>query len=289
MMRHDRLVWLDGELLSDREAVIPFESRGVLYGAGCFETFRVSRGRFLHLSRHLERMKKGMQWLGSNRLAPAARQDLADAIHNLLEANGLERSDALVRIQASLGGGRGYEPDPEEKVHLLMTADPLKRSGARGLKLTFVRTRTVPAISRPCDLKLSNTLHFMAARREAFAAGADDAILLTSEGHLAETSVANLFWKKGERIRTPSAECDILPGIMRGTLLELLRHEGLSPEEGRFLPDELADADLVWVTNAVKGFEPVEQIGSNHFPAEDSFYDRLGRWTEEWRESRSEP
>src|SRR5690625_2429055 len=120
----ERFVWFDGRVMPESEARLAAESKGVMYGAGCFETVRAARSRFLQLERHLERLKKGVSWLGSGRLEELTREELAEWIHQLLEKNGLKERDALVRIQASLGGGRGYRTDSEEQVYLLISADP---------------------------------------------------------------------------------------------------------------------------------------------------------------------
>jgi branched-subunit amino acid aminotransferase/4-amino-4-deoxychorismate lyase len=78
----------------------------------------------------------------------------------------------------------------------------------------IISKKGVPGECRPASLKLSNMLHYRNAFREAADAGADDALMLTVMA-IAESSIANIFWKKENEVYTPSPACDILPGIMR--------------------------------------------------------------------------
>ena len=54
---------MDGKFVADHVAMLPAENRGVLYGAGCFETLRAYGGRFLHLERHIERFNRALDYL----------------------------------------------------------------------------------------------------------------------------------------------------------------------------------------------------------------------------------
>ncbi|MEX0823185.1 MAG: aminotransferase class IV, partial [Balneolaceae bacterium] len=123
-----------------------------------------------------------------------------------------------------------------------------------------------------------NMLHYRNAFREAKSAGSDDALLLTVNQNIAETSIANIFWKKGTEVYTPSAECDILPGITRNTVCEML--SGLSNiniHEGRYMEDAIYDADTAWTTNSIAGICEVTQLNDYTFNTDKEFIDSLGK------------
>lgn len=269
-------IWVDGEILESQRPVLPAESRGVIYGAGCFETFRIDGYRVRDLDRHLERLQRGLDWLGASSCRPS-RSLIGPVLAELLEKNGIGERSAVARIQASLGGGRGYSSPERLPVYLIVSVRPAAPRPA-SIRLASVGARVVPAACRPADLKLSNTLHYMQGWREANRAGGDDALMLTLGGDVAETSMANLFWMKGEVVRTPSVDCDILPGIVRSRVIGLLEEEkDVILRSGRFTPDSLLDADLVWVTNSVKGIVPVTGIDGHRFPAGGEILKRLDR------------
>ncbi|MEX2572962.1 MAG: aminotransferase class IV [Balneolaceae bacterium] len=277
MNNSERHIWVNGQFISDGTPVFAAESRGLMYGAGCFETFRSSRGRFLHLDLHLERLGKGMDYLGMSRGFLDHPADIRENLRELLDMNGLLNSEALIRIQVSLAGGRGYGRLQGEQVNMTITADPVG-NGKGTCRLARVNVTVVPTSSRPAELKLSNTLHYMKGWREARYKGFDDALMLTVDGFVAETAIANVFWKKGGIIYTPSETCDILPGITRKIMLDLLSRRPDYPiEEGRFRPEELEQADLVWLTNSVQKIQPVTGIESRSYLQDESFFSSLIR------------
>lgn len=275
MNKNNPLVWLNDEFISASEALIPAESKGLMYGAGCFETLRSRNGKFMHLNLHAERFFKGLNYLGISTSEFPELEYLKKVILLLLEKNGLLQKDAVVRMQASLIGGRGYQAGKNQGFHLLISAYPagmLKKE--YGLYRTSIRV--VPSECRPSDLKLSNTLHYMQAWREAERAGDDDALMLTVDGKIAETAVANLFWKKRDMIYTPSPDNDILPGLMRAIVMKLLDRSGkFGVREESAGPEALNKAELIWVTNSVREIQPVTRIGDTAYPFESSFYEFL--------------
>lgn len=275
MNKENRFVWLNGALVRDTEALIQADSKGLMYGAGCFETLRSRNGRFLHLNLHLERFYRGLVYLGIAHSGLPEQDYLNKAVIQLLEKNRLLNTDATVRLQASLKGGRGYHTEKSQGFNLLISVysvGTLKKE----YSLCKVKTRIVPSECRPSNLKLSNTLHYMQAWREAEDAGDDDALMLTVDGQIAETAVANLFWKRGDKICTPSADNDILPGLMRDIIIKiLLRNEKFRLREESARPEVLEEAELIWVTNSVKEIQPVTRIGKTVYPFESSFYEFL--------------
>jgi len=277
MIRNDDgVMWIDGEWLHGDKPVLPMTARSVLYGAGCFETMCAYHSRLLHPDRHLERLRGGIEWLGGV-YANYSTMQITDVARELLDRNNLNEKKAMLRIQASLLGNRGYEREPLSPVRLAMQVAPAP-SSTQAVRLTQVSVCVVPDRCRPSRFKLSNTLHYMEAWRQANSRGYDDAIMETIDGVVAETSVSNLFWKKGNTIYTPSLECDILPGQMRRIVLEELPvWSGLQIEQGRYRIEDLVSADLVWTTNALRQIRPVSQIDSVAYPTEDEFYQTINK------------
>jgi len=272
MNNTNRFVWLNGAVVSNTEALLQADTKGLMYGAGCFETLRLRSGKFLHLNMHADRFFRGLDYLGVHTSEFPDKELLKKAILHLLEKNGLFHIDSIVRMQAALKGGRGYHIGQDDGINLFISAEPaglLKKE----YSLYGANTRVVPSECRPSGLKLSNALHYMQAWREAERNGDDDALMLTVNGRIAETAVANLFWKKGDTIITSSPDDDILPGLMREIVMKLLkRSKSFRVREVSEGPESLDDAELVWITNSVKEIQPVTRIGERIYPFESSFY-----------------
>lgn len=264
-------VSFNSRLISQQDASIPAVQSALYYGAGCFETMRAESGKLLHFNEHIERLTKGLSWLGADPNEIPSAKLLKDDVILLLSENRLMDSTAKVRIQAFPEESPGYSLDKNPVLSIIITAEPYN-PGNQPIKIGTVSTRTIPSASRPADLKLSNMLHYRQAFREAAQNGFDDALLLNSEGYLSETSVANIFWRMGNRVCTPATECDLLPGIMRNSVINLLKNmDGISPEEGTYLPEELEKADEIWITNSLKELQWIKVADGKTYPVDSDF------------------
>jgi branched-subunit amino acid aminotransferase/4-amino-4-deoxychorismate lyase len=264
-------VWTDGEWHLAEDAGHPLQSKALFYGAGCFETLLLRSGCLLHPDLHRERMERGLAWMGVPDLQMPDLKGAFGLLGEVARTSGMSDSTGSYRIQASLLGGRGYGDMKSVPVQLTMTTSTVHEPRP-AVRLTIVRTRTVPSGCRPADLKLSNTLHYMKAKQEAGELGYDDSILLSCRGNLAETSIANLFWRSGGIVYTPSPDCHILPGIMRSVVWKCLDKMGVPVVEGQFRPRRLERAEEVWVTNSLVGIQPVEAVGDTLYRTRSDFY-----------------
>jgi branched-chain amino acid aminotransferase group I len=253
-----RTVWLDGRLVPEERALVSALDYGSLYGYGLFETLRAYGGRVFRLERHLDRLARGAALLG----IPVSIQCLDAAVADTLRANGL--SDARVRISASLGPGP-LAPDPSacREASVLVLAEayapPSETAYQRGFSavVSSARRNSQSPLSR---LKSANFLESLLARREARAAGADEALMLNERGLLAEASVSNVFLIVGDGLVTPSIENGALPGITREVVLELARREGVATAERDVALDELLQASEAFLTNTLVELMPLTQV-----------------------------
>lgn len=118
-----------------------------------------------------------------------------------------------------------------------------------------VRLITARVTHRPYPHKTTDRGQFDRALEEAKAAGADDAVLLTEGGHVAECAVFGLFWWEGDRLCTPPLALGILPGVGRARIEELAGRI----DERRVTPEALEGRSL-FVANAARGVVPVSSF-----------------------------
>jgi aminodeoxychorismate lyase len=250
------IVYLNEKLVPEEDAVVSVFDRGFLYGDGLFETIRARDGTPCHWDAHTDRLNQGASALGI--VPPASMKELHDAAIRVLRANNL--ADCLLRITLSRGvGARGYSPKGATHPTLVISPHPLPEDW-RELK----RWRLVTAPHRATDplgfVKHGSRLAQVIARSHADAAGADDALLLDSSGHAAETTSANLFWISRDRVMTPRLESFILPGVTRSRVLEICKRDGIIAAEGSVTPDELLQADGVFLTQTTRGIIEVAEL-----------------------------
>jgi len=115
---------------------------------------------------------------------------------------------------------------------------------------------------RPYPHKTTERDCFADAGKEAEVAEADDALLLTHDGWVAEGTVWAVFWWEGDALHTPALDLGILPGIGRARVLELVQRV----EQGRYRPQALRGS--VFLTNAVRGIVPMASLDGAVVPAD---------------------
>lgn len=249
--------------------------RGFTLGDGLFETVLAEQGELRSLAAHLDRMARGCAVIG---LPPPDRRDAEAAMRAALAVAGLARTRAAVRLTLTAGGGgRGLDrPEPPEPFLVATAAPAPKPQTPARLMLSTVRRNDRSPASR---LKSLAYLDNVLARREARAAGADEALMLDTAGRLACAAAANLFWLKDGRLFTPALDCGVLPGITRARVLAAARAEKIEFAEVAEGPEILASAEAVFLTNSLIGLRRGGQAGDRR--AENHpLVDRLERAVE---------
>ncbi|MDG5766129.1 aminotransferase class IV [Balneolales bacterium ANBcel1] len=276
MQSHNNLrnIILDGDVHPADEAVLSPFSRLAAYGEGCFDTVRLYSGYALRPNEHLHRLKSGMTHLGLA-LPPALQsaESFRKLLHRFLEVNDALRMDVRLRIQVWADDHTtGYRPG-NRTCRYIITGSSVSAPTSPFVSLITSRVRRIPAASLPPDVKWSNGINYILAAREAEQAGADDALMLTQDGHLSETTIANIFWKRGDTVFTPARCCDLLPGITRGLLISAMKQAGWKVCTGNFLPHHLREADVVWACNSVREWYPVRELDGEPLGFDETAWD----------------
>lgn len=233
-------------------AWIPATDRGFLLGDGLFETTRVYRGRAPLLAYHLRRLHAG-----ARRLGIPIPWDLEDAAEELLRYVPTEHG--VLRITLTRGPGpRGYDPPAAANPTALLQVDPLE-AAVEPVDAWICSLRRDPR-SPTAGLKTTSALPLVLARQEAQAAGCGEALLLDTEGNLAEGAATNLFWVRGGTLYTPSLATGCLAGIARSLVLGLAQVQGIPVEEVTVPVEALREASEAFLTNAVRLLTPLRSV-----------------------------
>jgi branched-subunit amino acid aminotransferase/4-amino-4-deoxychorismate lyase len=231
-------------LVDPSEPVFGAADDALLRGRAVFETLRVYGGRPFLLDAHLERLG-----------ASAARMrlpapDLSDCRKlAMLVVDAAGETELALRFYwtaATLVATCGpIDPD-------------LEQVRARGVRLAVVRSWR----GATARAKSTSYAENMIAQEDAIARGADDALLVGDDGIVLEAPTANIWWRTGDRLFTPSLESPILAGVTRSLLLELSRDP---VEVGGHLLDHLLAADEAFLTSSIREVIPVRAIDEKEF------------------------
>ena len=251
------LAYVNGRIVPLSQACVGVMDRGLLYGDGLFETIRVRGGKCVRLDKHLERLCSGARALGFDEAVRGI--DPAGAIAALLDATGL--ADARVRLTVTRGEseGAGLGARIGGGPTVVITAQPLPDSPPTPARVIISSVRRDEA-SPLSSVKSLNYLPGVLAMNEAIAAGADDALLLNTQGNVAEGAAGNLFLVLGDRLITPGLDQGPLPGTVRAALIELAPRLGLEVIETAVRPGDLPLADELFLTNAIQLARPIVQF-----------------------------
>ena len=256
----EELVWLNGTLCPKKEAKIPIDDRGFLFGDGVFETMRSYGGKVFRLDKHLKRLFDSLAIIHLQ--IPYQQEELAQAVYDTLKANQLR--DAYIRLTVTRGqGGKGIDPPEKPSPTIVIVARELipypEQVYREGLRTGISEIKQ--NISSPtARIKSLNFLDHILARSEAKQKGLDEAILLNTEDFICEGTVSNIFLVKHGNLITPDKESGILPGITREAVIELAQRKGITVEEKKVKLSELKEADECFLTNTLMEVMPVSEI-----------------------------
>ncbi len=250
------IVFLNGQFVSEQAAMVPVTDRGLLYGDGLFETLRVFQGKPFRMAQHLERLSRGAEYIGIK--CPYPPKQLQRFAEELIEKNQLP--DSVLRLTLTRGSGeRGYAPIGTDAPTVLMTLHPAPPVDAQVTPQCALITSSfrVPAADALSSFKTTNKLTQVMAQAEARTKGADEALLLNSNGEVAEAAAANFFWIYRDKVCTIPTGRGVLPGITRAVVLEICQTMNLVTNKRVIKPTALAECDALFLTQSVQGIVAV--------------------------------
>jgi len=253
------LVFLNGKFLPEADAFVPVNDRGFLLGDGLFETIRVVGGKPFRMAQHLERMIRGADLLKIK--MPFTPKELQGFSAELIEKNQLP--DSILRVTLTRGPGtRGYSTKGADQPTLLLMLHPVPVINPdEPLQWSMVTSPLrIPSGDTLSSFKTTSKVFNVYARAEAEARGADEALLLNTNGEVAEAAGGNLFWVYHEKICTVPTGRGVLPGITRAVVLEICQALGLETNKRVIKPEMLRQAEGIFVTTTPLGIVPVASL-----------------------------
>ena len=243
------IFYVQGEYVAQKDARVPVLDRGFLFGDSVYETVRSHGGRIIFWREHLARLRRSAELLEidieEQRICPL------EVLRELLRLNSLAQS--RIRIIVSRGEG-GRDQLDGFRATWVVTIEPFEvlpeEKYEEGVAAVQVSIQRHGVASLNPEIKSSNLLNNVLARREAVRAGAAEGILLNPHGYLAEGAYSNLFWVTAQgELRTPALAVGILPGVTRQKVLQVARSLPLAVREVEALPVELDGAREIFLTS----------------------------------------
>jgi len=236
--------------------MISVEDRGFTLGDGVFDTALAINGVIFARERHATRLIEAANAIGIAVQESAVQFALDSALETEPNPDGTRLPAAvssILRTTVTRGtAARGLWPASAGEPTVVVTSTPWNSSllGQPARLVIASAPRNERALT--ANLKTLGYLDHILAAREAANKGADDALILNTQGRVACSTIANIFILKGNRLTTPPLSEGCLPGIIRALVLDIAPTLGLEVAESPILRGELIAADAVFLTNSVR-------------------------------------
>ncbi len=260
---------MNGEFIPAERGVISVRTHGFAYGTGCFEGIRgywneeKQEVYLFRLREHYERLLRSCKILRIQ--LPHSVDDLVRISIELIQRNE-QKEDVYLRPVAYKGdeviGVRLHNLHD----HYILTSEPMGNYvEIGGLRCNISSWRRIDDNAIPARAKIIGSyVNAAFAKTEAMQNGFDEAIMLTSEGHVSEGSAENIFVLINGELVTPPPSENILLGITRDTVIKLAQREfGLITRERQIDRTELYVADEVFLCGTGAQVAPVIEIDHN--------------------------
>lgn len=265
MLQATEKIWIDGKFVPWKDAQVHVLTHTLHYGTGVFEGIRCyktgSGSAVFRLKEHVDRLFASAHICQMD--IPFTREQVSEAILETIRVNKIDA--CYIRPLAFIGyGAMGIFPK-ENPVQVIIAVWPWgSYLGDEGLK-NGIRVK-VSSFTRPHinatmvrSKTTANYANSLLAKREALKDGYDEALLLDTDGYVAEGSGENVFMVRKGALKTPPLTC-ILEGITRDTVMQLAREAGIPVVEERFTRDELYIADEAFFTGTAAEITPIREV-----------------------------
>ena len=249
------IAYLNGVYLPLKEAKISPMDRGFLFGDGVYEGISAYNGKLFYLEDHVKRLNNGLAFLDLQDYFKDT--NWREIIEKLLEMNTATQGAYFIYQQIT----RGYE---ETRYHVrssdteptvFITLKPFTAYAKENL--TGKTAVTIEDIRwQRCDIKCTSLLGNIYAYNKAMKQKADQALLVRN-GNVTEAASNNFFIVKNNTIMTPPLSNDLLPGITRKVIIELIKKNQLAFEEKELSENEVQNADELFISGTTSEIQPI--------------------------------
>ncbi|MFA4875405.1 MAG: branched-chain amino acid transaminase [bacterium] len=266
MVEPTKKVWMDGELVDWKDANVHIMTHSLHYGVGAFEgirCYKLSNGKsaIFRLKRHIRRLFDGLKILTME--SGYTQEEIMDACVETVRANGLP--ECYLRPIMYMGDGemglsamnKTRTAIPVWKWGVYLGHGALEK-GIRAKVSSFNRYHVNVGMVQ--GKIIGQYVTSILAKREALTSGYDEAVMLDTQGYVAECSGENIFGIRDGVIYTPPTHSPILPGVTRDTVITLARELDFNLREEKFTRDFLYLCDEVFLTGTAAEITPVREV-----------------------------
>lgn len=252
-----RTIFLNGDFMAEDQAKISIFDRGLLFADAVYEGLGVLDGQIIDFTHHMARLCRS---LGELKIAePMDQDDFFAFLMELVRLNAVEEGFLYLHITRGVED-RDYLYGDNLKPTVFAFTQP-QHFGRADDPVKAISMQSSPDLRwARRDIKTSNLLGQVLAKQVAREAGADEAVMVDSDGFVTEGGSTSFFILKDGVLRIRPMSTEILGGITRKTMLRVAGELGIKISGGRFTLADVFAADEAFQTGASSYVEPVGQV-----------------------------
>ena len=268
-MKETGKIWMNGKLIPFKDAKVHVLTHALHYSTAIFEGIRCyntpNGSAIFRLPEHVDRFFNSAKMYGMK--IRYSKKQISNAIIKTVKTSGLK--ECYIRPLAYYGYGTMGLTPTLNKVDVSIACWKWKMGESKagkfsGAKCKISKWIRIDSKSQPMQSKsAANYSNAALARVEALKNGYDEAIMLNNKGNVAEGSAENIFVVKNGVIKTPPLDADILNGITRDSVIQLIKKEHMKLVEKNITVNELLKADEVFMTGTAAEVKSVTKIDKN--------------------------
>lgn len=255
------IVFLNDSFMPMEQAKISPMDRGFLFGDGIYEVIPSYDTKLVGFGPHIARMQEGMALIGIK--LDWAEEKWREVVDALIEKNGGGNLGIYLHVSrgADVKRSHAYPDNVAPTVYAFAFEIPAANVADKAIAKTYKVNSTADLRWKRCHIKstalLGNVMHY----QHGSAQGCNETLLFNENNELTEASACNVYIVKDGIIATPPLDNQILPGITRLILLDILAKGGsLKVEERIVTMEEVENADEIWLTSSSKEVAPVVEF-----------------------------
>jgi D-alanine transaminase len=255
-----RIAYVNGRYLLRAEASVSIEDRGYQFADGAYEVCEVRGGRLVEEQRHMARLDRSLNELRIRQ--PMSAAALSVVVRETVRRNRVHNGSVYVQITRGVAPRDFPFPPAGTRPTVVVVARSNDLARLEQLAAQGIAVVTVPDIRwRRVDIKSISLLPNVLAKQVARDKGAREAWLINAQGRVTEGASSNawIVSREGKLITHP-VDNDILAGITRSVVIDIINVQGLAFEERAFSVDEAYVAREAFVTSASQTVLPVVSI-----------------------------
>lgn len=260
------MINFNGSIVSDDTNVLT-HNRGFLYGDAVFETVKIVNSKILFLEDHYFRLMSSMRIVRMEIPMNFTMEYFEEQIISLAKAKNVADS-ARARITVYRNNGGYYLPQTNT-VSFLITTESIEEVPYSINKKEYIvdlYTDFYVAKQLLSSIKTTNKLINITASIYASENDLDNCLLLNDGKNVVDALQGNVFMLKGNKLVTPPVSDGCLNGVMRKQILSLAKTiESIEVLEETISPFDLQKADELFITNVIKGIQPITKYRKKEF------------------------